>query len=394
MDIGMMDKEQFEAWSRSRPSFVLINRDINPNPTAADLSPELIERLNGARPGFLVVTREELGTHGIMLAHDQLARFQRGEPVLLVVGRVDHRAQLKRGRRSKEELERAVQDALAVQTYLGVERLCGWQKARDGRRVTLTVPELRDRVLDQLATVAWLDDPNTIGGKTESERQSFFRTQYDAGGRLIATWFSWAERPDDLSREARQVVEESARKRPTLIAEEIVREIRMIGFMVRCLRQATTLVLAAHEMSAEIRKHDKMTNGQQAVLAGAISDRSTLFEATRAALDGDFNPADLFPSLLSYYNTLELACLLGRRRRGHDIHLEPDLLREMQRQILLREMFDADQLQHPGGMPFDEQAAALVLTQAAYESIPKSRWPGLLDEAIKLERAVTLSVSR
>src|SRR5690606_3252005 len=115
----------------------------------------------------------------------------------------------------------------------------------------------------------------------------------------------------------------------------------MIRFMLRCLRQATRLVLTAHDMSAEIRRDERMTKRQQAVLAGAAVDRPTLYEAVRAGFDGDFNPSDLFPSLLSYDDTLEVARLLGRRGRGHDVRLDAGLVREMKRMIDIREELDA-----------------------------------------------------
>lgn len=70
--------EQLEAWSTSRPSLVLVNSATNPSPKASDLPPELIERLNGTRPDFLVASRDELDRMGLVLAHDQLARFQSG----------------------------------------------------------------------------------------------------------------------------------------------------------------------------------------------------------------------------------------------------------------------------------------------------------------------------
>ena len=393
MNAGMMDMQQFDTWSRSRPRMILINRDLNPTPAISDLAPELVERLEGARPDFLIVTSEECDRIGIVLSHNQLAQFRRGEPVLLVMGRVDHREPLKRGRRRKEELERSVQNALAVKTYVGVERLCGWLQARDGRRLSVTVPELRNRAMELLAKEAWLDDPNVSGKSDEADRLAFFRTQYDAGGRLVSTWYPWAERPDDLSREARGMVEEPARAmNRTLVEESIQHEVNMIRFMLRCLHQATRLVLTAHEMSAEIRKNDRMTKGQQAVFAGAISDRPTLHEATRAALDGDFNPADLFPGLLSYYDTLELARLIGGRGRGHSIEVGPDLVHELRRQVRIHETYEADQRLQPGQMPFDEQAAALMITRAAYEIAAKDRWPAVLDGAIEADGAVTLTV--
>lgn len=388
----VIDPEQLEAWSRSRPGFVLINSAINSSPQVSDLPPELIDRLNGARPDFLVASREEIDRIGIVLAHNQLARFQKGEPILIVVGRVDQREAMKRGRRQKEELERSVQDALAVQVYVGVERLCSWLQARDGRRLAVTVPELRDRAIELLAKEAWLDDPNTAGRATDERRYAFFRTQFDAGGRLVGTWYSWAQRPDDLSRVARRIVEASARNMDrALLEESIGREFNLIRFMLRCLHQATTLVLTAHEMSADILKHDRMSRNQQAVLSGATMDRPTLYEAARAALDGDFNPSELFGSLLSYHETLELARLLGRHGRGHDVRLGATAAREMKRMIAIRDRFDAELKQRSREQPFDEEAAALVITQAGYELFSRERWLPVLNEAIASGSSLTLS---
>lgn len=392
MTIDTIDREAFEGWPRSRPRIVLVNRDVNPVPAVKDLPPELVERLGGARPDFLVASREELDRIGIVLAHDRLARFQKGEPILLVVGRVDHREAMKRGRRQKEELERSVQDALAVHVYVGVERLCAWLQARDGRRLTVSVPELRDRAIELLATEAWLDDPNTPGRATEERRRAFFRTQFDAGSRLVGTWYPWAQRPDDLSRVTRRIVEASARNMDrTLLEESIGREFNLIRFMLRCLHRATTLVLSAHEMSADIRKHDSMSRNQQAVLSGATMDRPTLYEAARAALDGDFNPSQLFGSLLSYHDTLELARVLGRHGRGHDVRLDATATREMRRMITVRDGLDAQLKRHPEELPFDEQAAALVITQAGYELFSRERWLPVLNESIVSGSALTLS---
>ncbi|MEP9374145.1 hypothetical protein [Mesorhizobium sp. KR1-2] len=197
-------------------------------------------------------------------------------------------------------------------------------------------------MLERLATDAWLDDPNTGGSATEERRIAFFQTQFDAGSRVIAPWYPWSVRPDDVSSAARELVEADARQmNRALIEEEIGRENAMIRFMLRCLRRATTLVLTAHEMSVEICRHGRMTRSHQAVLAGAAADRPTLYEAVRAARDGDFNPSVLFPSLLSYHDMLELARLVGRRSCGHDVWLDGGLVKEMKRVIAIRDEFDA-----------------------------------------------------
>lgn len=143
-------------------------------------------------------------------------------------------------------------------------------------------------------------------------------------------------------------------------------------------------------MSAEIGRRGSMTRHQQAVLAGAVSDRLTLHEAARAAFDGDFNPADLFGSLLSRHDTPELARLLGRHGRGHDVCLEPDMAKELRRQFSVWTGFDAAVLQ-PGELPSGEQATAQLITQAACELFPGANWMDVLDRAIEAGGAITLT---
>lgn len=385
-----IDKEQLEAWSRSRPSFVLFNRAFAPAPTIFDVPAEIIDRLNGVRPDVLVTSRDELDQSGIVLAHDQLAQFQKGEPVLIVVDRVDLREALKRGRREKKNLERRVQDAHAVQTYVGMERLCEWRQAIDTK--SFTTPARREEVIELLAKKAWLDDSSVKKVATDEDRLAFFRTQFDAGSRLVApSWYPWAGTPDALSRVAREIVTaSSASMNHSEIEDAIDHELAMNRFMLRCLRQATALVLAEHAMSDAIRKRGRETKHQQAALAGAVLERPALHEAVRAALDGDFNPSELFRSLLSYHDTLELARLIGRHGRGHNERLDLTLVREMKRQIRLREECDDSAKQAEGALN-GEHDAALVITKAAYELFRPENWREELDKAIAAGEAVTLT---
>lgn len=384
------DTMALDEWSRSRPHFVLVNKAIDPAPGLADLPVAMLARLEGRRPDFLVATREDLDRIGIVLSHEQLACFQRGEPILMVAGRVEHRQALKRGRRRKEEVERQVQDALAIQTYVGIERLCAWLRARDGRRLSVTVSELRDRVIDLLATEAWVDDPAATATASHEDRLAFFRTQADAGSRLVSDWYCKMRRPDDLSRVARQIVERSAQSMSIPVIEDTIQhELNGISVMVRCLLRATTLVLTAHAVTVETVRRERMTKGQQAVFSGANSDRLSLPEAALAAFDGDFNPADLYGALLSYFDTFELARLIGRNGRGHDVRLDTDVVMELKRQISIRDELDAATLQ-PGDMPDGEQLAALMITKAAFELVPRETWCATLDKAIETGDVVTL----
>jgi len=58
-------------------------------PTIADVPAEIFDPLKGARPDVLIASRDELDRLGAVLAHDQLARLQTVEPILIVLDRAD-----------------------------------------------------------------------------------------------------------------------------------------------------------------------------------------------------------------------------------------------------------------------------------------------------------------
>lgn len=385
----MIDNEQLDLWSRSRPRVVLFNQAMTPKPTLADVPAEMLDRLNVAEPGFLVKSREELDQIGIVLAHDQLAQFQNGDPVLIVVDRVDQREALKKGRRQIEGLERRVQDAHAIQTYIGVERLCEWMHA--GRSNLPKVPDQRMKAMRLLATEGLLDETN-IDATEEADRLAFYRTQCDAGSRLVVEWYPWIDNPRRLLEEVRKVVRmQLPDMKPPAIKEAIAHELRMNRFMLRCWRQATTLVLTEHEMSDEVRKNDRATKGQLAVLAGAGTDRPQLAEAVRAAFDGDFEPSKLFRNLRIFEDLFELARILGRHGRGFDERLAGASLNCLRQQISMRDKLNEETETNPECGRSGQDEAALLITSAAYELFSRSKWIDALDAAIRTDGAVNLT---
>lgn len=59
--------------------------------------------------------------------------------------------------------------------------------------------------------------------------------------------------------------------------------------------------------------------------------------------------------------------------------------------IAIRDGLDAQLKRHPEELPLDEQAAALVITQAGYELFSRERWLPVLSEAIASGSALTLA---
>jgi hypothetical protein len=387
----MQNCREFEEWIHEMPYIILTNSEKFAMPTAADIPTDMLNRLDGRRPDFLNCSVDELASLGVVLAHDQRAAFLAGRPVLLIVDSVMRRDPLARGRRKKDPLEKDVQDAMSVQVFVVVERLRAWTIALHRRRQTLTVPAQRARIFGQLADAAWVEEP--AGSTTESDerRQSFFRTCFDQGSRLVTTWYPWTKEPGDLSKVARNIVHAAARTMTRCeIEAEVERELARTRFLLRCYRQATATTSAAQEGSERLRTGMPMTMAQLASLAGTATDRPTLFEACRAAIDGDFDPSDLFRSLLSYRPLLGLARKLGRFGRGFDVELEHLDVVIMRRQIRISAEFDEGRHRLQEGIT-DEEASATLVTSAAYEMAPAERWPSVLDTAARNGNSVMLS---
>lgn len=385
----MIDIEAIQEQLSHLKSFVLFNRTMTPEAKLADIPAAILDRLNGEKPHILVASRDEIDRISIVLSHDQLARFQKGEPIFINANAVAHRPALKKGRRQIEGIERRVKDAHAVQTYIGIERLCEWLHA--GKSSLPKIPDQRLKAMRLLATDGLMDD-TTIDATEEADRLAFYRTQCDAGSRLITKWHPWIENPRQLLEEARKVVRMSlSSKKPAAIKEEIEKEMVMNRCLLRCWRQATTLVLTENKMSDQVRKRDRETRGQLAVLAGIGADRPALDDLVRAALDGDFNPSDLYRNLKYLETLFELARVLGRHGRGSDEQLERPLAREMRHQISFRDLIDERIEDNPESVQNDEYAAAQVLTQTAYELFPKRKWIDVLDAAIEAKDTVTLT---
>lgn len=384
----MIEIEAIQERLSNLKSFVLFNRTITPDAKLADIPAAILDRLNGEKPHILVASRDEIDRIDIVLSHDMLARFQKGEPVLVAKDAVAHRAALKKGRRQIEGLERRVQDAYAVQTYIGVERLCEWMHA--GRSNPPRIPDQRIKAM-QLLAMDGLSDETQIDATEEDERLAFYRTQCDAGSRLVSQWYSWIDNPRRILEEAQKVVRMQApNMKPSAIKEAIAKELSMNRFMLRCWQQATTLVLAEHELSEEVRKNDRPTKGQLAVLAGAIPDRPALVEAVRAALDGDFDPSRLFRSLISYEDLFELARILGRHGRGSDERLAGPSLKQLLKQMSIREKFEKESEANPESGRSGEDEAALLITNAAFQMFVPSSWIDALDAAIATDGTVIL----
>lgn len=384
----MIDEGKMQKWLAGSTSFVLFDRRTERS-ALNDIPSEILDRLNGEKPFILSACLEEIDRIGIVLSHDQLAKFKKGEPILIVAEPVAHRPALQKGRRQIEGLERRVQDAHAVQTYMGVERLCEWMHA--GRSNPPRVPDQRIKAMQLLATNG-LPDETHIDAMEEDDRLAFYRTQCDAGSRVAVEWHPWIDNPRRILEEARKVVRmQLPDMKPPAIKAEIAKELRMNRFMLRCWQQATTLVLAEHELSEEIRKNDRVSKGQLAVLAGLRTDRVELAEAVRAAIDGDFDPSQLFRNMRSFEDLFELARILGRHGRGSDERLTGPSLKCLRKQISMRDQFEKEIEANPECGRSGQEEATLFITNAAYELFSRSKWIDALDAAIATDGTVTLT---
>ena len=389
-----MDVEYSELgllhWLATKPFVILANEKVLPRPTLADVSPAILEQLQGRRPDFLIADPDELFDRGIVLSPDHTARFRSGEPILMAVGADAVPPPLKRGRRHHKALEKLIQGALAIQTYLKIERMCALMRVNNETSRRMNVPALRDAALELLAARAWIDD-GKYSNDAEERALAFFRTQYDAGSRLVWAFFPDNPSPREAGRRERQyVLRECAGPDARKIAVEgIDHEVERIRFLLSCLRQATALVQAVQEQADDIRCDRPVMKATVRTIMGADVDRPSLAQVVRAAVDCDIDLTGLFPSLLVYRELVELARNLGRFGRGYDVRLDASQVVIMQKQFRIG--FEYLGRAQAAGEFYDRDAVAILMARMMLEIRDAEVWHRILDEAVALNSAITFS---
>lgn len=383
---------ELSDWLASEPMVVLVNAATTPHrPTKADIPDYMLDRLGGRRPDFLKLHPDQLWNHGIILSHDQLAQFRAGKPMLLAVGADRLPAPLKRGRREREQLEKEVQDALAIQVYLRTERICALLEKQHGSRWMRTVPAQRDEVLERLAIEAWVDDGK--GKEDAAERShSFYRTQYDAGSRLACSFYRGSSSPGELAKLVRRTAVVECDRRGgsrELAAEFVQQDIERIRFLTLCLRQATSLARAVHEIAGDVRAERPLTKAAVRTTGGAIPERPALPSVVLAAIDCDLNVAVIFRSLLSYSDVIEVARVLGRYERGEDIRLDPAQVSVLERQLEIALPY-LERVTRTGDVSSEEVGAAVLIAGILLDAAPADAWRSMLREAMAGQGAITL----
>lgn len=386
MAISMMNEAAIREWIAAAPQFVLFNAAKTPHPQLVDIPVDFNEGIGDRRIDLMAATCEELDRLGVVLSHDEKRVFEQGKPILVAATGVEHRPSLKRGRRRKEQLERDVQTGLAAATYAATERLIEWTSLRDGRRVALALSERRERVLQLLADEA----KQVFGAKGRCGSSAYWRTQYDAGSRIVAGFHADIQRPGQLADRARHIVcSGGSQMRIAEIDQAIRDEISRLMFLSRCLDRATEFVLAAHDIR-QINGGQKLSKGQQAVLASTHGDhRPSLYDVTRAAFDGDFDGALLFPSLIVRQPIIELARLLGRAGRGHAVEIGPNRIGDLQTVLLTYEVC-LQHLEKDIGLTA-EQGASFWVAKAALELAPLAAWKAGIESARRAGDTISLN---
>ncbi|NMG41800.1 hypothetical protein GRZ55_21425 [Chelativorans sp. ZYF759] len=380
----------FRDWLATRPFVILANEKVLPKPTLADVSPAILEYLQGRRPDFLVADPDHLFDRGIVLSHDHMERFRSGEPILMAFGADAVPLPLKRGRRQLKALEKLIQDALAIQVYLKTERICALMRVSNETSRRMKVPALRDAALELLVANAWIDDGRR-SNDAEERALAFFRTQYDAGSRLVGAFFADNPSPREAGkREGQQVLWDCAGPDARKIAAEgIDHEVERIRFLLSCLRQATTLVNAIQEQADDSRRDRPAMKATVRTIAGAGVERPSLAQVVRAAVDCDVDLTGLFPNLLVHRELVALARSLGRFGRGYDVRLDAS-------QFVIMEKLFRIGLEYLGraqaaGEFYDRDAVAILMARMMLEIRDAEVWHRILDEAVALNSAITFS---
>ncbi|WP_441524544.1 hypothetical protein [Bosea sp. TAB14] len=238
---------------------------------ASRIDAETLQRLPlFARPNVLLGTEEEIQRSACALDPKERVQFRAGIPVFKVPVPIDIRPQASRGGRTKDVIEIALREALAVEVFrcdIELRAIEALRARREGRSVDPTdIPEI-----STLANMVWVNDFPTKGRKVKANRKGngpadsdawcdVFKALHDEGRKIAVARTVGASRPEEVQRAIIADIFSQGALELTAAASKITRRVEL---MMRGYREATRATELKHKFSKRQRKHLARTDGRR-----------------------------------------------------------------------------------------------------------------------------------
>lgn len=270
---------------------------------------------------FLAVAREsEEKIQCAAISMDQLTtlgassieqdQFSKGEPIFIWPKTIPHREPRARGGQAYDDIEKGIQDALAVTTYVVVEKIRQLLKIRD-KRSRITTEAARNAVIKSLSQ-NW--PANTIYSTIDSRYCHLWKLFND--GQRSKNWKSLFE-CDDLRGEIKLWSARFDKSSRNDIDQEVSTQKYFIYGLLACEIRAAINRKTISEVSDQAAKNIRLSIAQHAELAGlTTSNRTGVLDILTAAFFSNVNPVDIYPNLENVHTDFETMGLLGRLDRG------------------------------------------------------------------------------
>jgi hypothetical protein len=301
----------------------IVNRSVVSDLNPIQLPPDIVGHFGPFdRRQILVGTEEQLQAGPYALSHAELIRFRRGEPIIRVPLLLKIREPLHRGERPRDDMEKRVREALAVNVYTSTERLCALGRLQSPKGFRKTVSAARHWAWKLMAEKCWTEPVGDRVARAEPRRlenedgaAGWFKALFDEGSRSCVAWYPGKTRPRDVGAHVRveaEIIGAHCRTSADFDGAS-VRELNVVRILVRFYRRAEMLAVVQHRASIRERTGEPMTRGDHAARANSPF---TLEEAGIAALHGDFDPLEIDFSHFGHETTFGQLRDVGRKMRA------------------------------------------------------------------------------
>lgn len=314
------------------------------------------------------ISVENISMLGVSL--EERVQFSSGAPILVWAKLFQHREPRPRGGQIYDEIELSVRDALAVTTYLVVERIRLILRLRAATKSHIATEVARHEVIENICHLA----PSKGMHANFDDLYRHLWTLFNNGQRS-KNWqkfFNTTDQKKAIKAWASNFISSSK----LVVDSEISFQQSLLFGLLTCEERAETQRRVINEVSDLAIKNKNYSIGQHAELAAVSpSHRVGVSDVLNAAFCSNVNPADLYPNLENSRVDFETMIQIGRLSRGLEAHFKFKHIIVLLSSFKLLELYPNDNAFKDVELLFWAQAMGAVMDTESWRSFIKLAYP-------------------